>query len=101
MSNRIKITVCQDCADWSPADSYGCGVYCDELGKIVCKPEDPTDEDGSDPIPDCCPKLNPEDYMRSDEIIRRTRYEMADHFLGMNPMEIIHECCRIKEAYQS
>ena len=53
--NKVIITSCHGCCNWSPADTYGCGTYCDELGIVVISPKDETDDS---PIPDCCPLLD-------------------------------------------
>ena len=49
--NEVVITKCIECGNWSPADSYGNGVYCDELDKVV------EEVDAEIGIPDVCPKL--------------------------------------------
>ena len=50
--NVVPITKCIECHEWTPADSCGIGVYCDELQKVLSKTED---DDFL--IPDECPKL--------------------------------------------
>ena len=50
--NKVVITCCTECANWLPADSYGCGTYCEELNRVVHEPNS-----GEDLIPDCCPLL--------------------------------------------
>ena len=49
--NRVIITTCFECSNWAPTDSYGNGVYCDELGEVLSTTEIDY------PIPDKCPKL--------------------------------------------
>ena len=50
--NKLIITKCIECSNWSPAHSYGVGVFCDELGIILSE----TERDDF-LIPDECPKL--------------------------------------------
>lgn len=52
-SNQIIITDCSQCANWTPADSSGCGCHCDELNRVVHAPDVGEDM----PIPDECPLL--------------------------------------------
>lgn len=49
--NKVVITHCIECNEWIPADSYGCGTYCDELQEVISE----TDPDIA--IPDNCPKI--------------------------------------------
>ena len=49
--NKLTITKCIECANWTPADSLGFGTYCDELGQVISEKDEEID------IPDICPKL--------------------------------------------
>ncbi len=49
--NKVIITKCIDCACWCPANTYGNGVYCDELQTTISELDCDID------IPDYCPKL--------------------------------------------
>ena len=52
--NHLTIYDCRECADWYPADTYGCGSACGCL-----PPEYPIvpEINGTTPIPDWCPRL--------------------------------------------
>jgi len=50
---RLIIDDCHDCADWAPADSYGCGTVCGGLSNYPAVPE--VGENA--PIPEWCPRL--------------------------------------------
>jgi len=50
MMNKIYITQCIDCDAWRPVNSYGTGVYCDDLQQAIS-------DDTECFIPDNCPRL--------------------------------------------
>lgn len=58
--NKLIITKCIECAQWVPANSYGVGVYCDELGQVISETE--TDMG----IPDICPLLITQEAAQAD-----------------------------------
>lgn len=51
MKRQLIITKCQDCWDWFPADSWGCGTFCGNVDRVV----DTVKPDAE--IPEWCPRL--------------------------------------------
>jgi hypothetical protein len=57
--NSITLTDCFECWEHRPADSYGCGCFCDLAKQYVPMVEETA------PIPDWCPKLEKIKLMES------------------------------------
>jgi len=58
--NSFLITKCNECSDSRPNDSFGCGIFCDELMQIV------SEDDCEALIPDNCPRLSPNKKIQLD-----------------------------------